>query len=60
MTDLYFAQIREDSMVERTLADRYRPKTVAVIGSGGVRRFPCCATMCRRFTRSISTPLRPR
>jgi S-adenosylmethionine-diacylglycerol 3-amino-3-carboxypropyl transferase len=39
VTDLYFAQIREDSMVERTLADRYRPKTVAVIGSGGCTAF---------------------
>ncbi|WP_035297736.1 DUF3419 family protein [Brevibacillus thermoruber] len=39
MTDLYFAQIREDSMVERTLADRYRPETVAVVGSGGCTAF---------------------
>ncbi|MFY0545536.1 DUF3419 family protein [Brevibacillus sp. H7] len=35
MAEIYFAQIREDSRVERTLADLYRPATVVTIGSGG-------------------------
>jgi S-adenosylmethionine-diacylglycerol 3-amino-3-carboxypropyl transferase len=35
MPEIYFAQIREDSLVERTLAAKRRPRQIACIGSGG-------------------------
>ncbi len=39
MADIYFAQIREDSRVERALASLYLPKTIVSIGSGGCTSF---------------------
>ena len=35
MDDLHFAQIREDSWIERGIADSLRPERVAVVASGG-------------------------
>jgi S-adenosylmethionine-diacylglycerol 3-amino-3-carboxypropyl transferase len=35
LNQLYFAQIREDSLVERHLTDTNQPKTIVTIGSGG-------------------------
>ncbi|MEJ8544789.1 DUF3419 family protein [Brevibacillus borstelensis] len=39
MADIYFAQIREDSLVERSLASRFRPRRIVMIGSGGCTAF---------------------
>jgi S-adenosylmethionine-diacylglycerol 3-amino-3-carboxypropyl transferase len=35
MSEIYFAQIREDSLVERTVAAKRRPRRIACVGSGG-------------------------
>ncbi|WP_028776487.1 DUF3419 family protein [Shimazuella kribbensis] len=39
MNEIYFAQIREDSRIERDLCSVYQPKTIATIGSGGCTAF---------------------
>lgn len=36
---IYFAQIREDSWVEKYLSDRFRPQKIICIGSGGCTGF---------------------
>lgn len=39
MNEIYFAQIREDSRIERELCDQYTPKRIVTIGSGGCTAF---------------------
>lgn len=39
MSDLYFSQIREDSLVEREISSIAKPNKVLVIGSGGCTAF---------------------
>ena len=39
MPDIYFAQIREDSLVERMVAARTNPSKIICIGSGGCTAF---------------------
>jgi S-adenosylmethionine:diacylglycerol 3-amino-3-carboxypropyl transferase len=39
MTEIYFAQIREDSLVEREVALKVRPEKILYIGSGGCTAF---------------------
>ncbi|MFT4415857.1 DUF3419 family protein [Fredinandcohnia humi] len=39
MSEIYFSQIREDSLVEREITKDVRPKKIAVIGSGGCTAF---------------------
>ncbi|WP_026671699.1 DUF3419 family protein [Alkalihalobacterium bogoriense] len=39
MSDIYFAQIREDSEVERRITKKYKPKKIMMIGSGGCSAF---------------------
>lgn len=43
MDNIYFAQIREDSLVERFISSRYKPKSIVVIGSGGCTAFSVLA-----------------
>ncbi len=35
MSDLHFAQIREDSWIEREIADAERPQRIVAVASGG-------------------------
>jgi S-adenosylmethionine-diacylglycerol 3-amino-3-carboxypropyl transferase len=35
LNQIFFAQIREDSQIERKLSSIYRPQTIVVVGSGG-------------------------
>lgn len=39
MADIFFAQIREDSRVERCLTESYHPSSIVTIGSGGCTSF---------------------
>lgn len=39
MSTIYFSQIREDSLIERTLISRFVPTRIAIIGSGGCSAF---------------------
>jgi S-adenosylmethionine:diacylglycerol 3-amino-3-carboxypropyl transferase len=39
MTTIFFAQVREDSLVERKLMNLFKPESVLVIGSGGCTAF---------------------
>lgn len=39
MNEIYFAQIREDSRIERDLCDKFAPKRIVTIGSGGCTAF---------------------
>jgi S-adenosylmethionine-diacylglycerol 3-amino-3-carboxypropyl transferase len=39
MPEIYFAQIREDSLVERHIMTKFRPRKVLCIGSGGCTAF---------------------
>lgn len=39
MSTIYFSQIREDSLVERTLTSIFVPNRIAIIGSGGCSAF---------------------
>jgi S-adenosylmethionine:diacylglycerol 3-amino-3-carboxypropyl transferase len=39
MSTIYFSQIREDSLVERTITSKFAPERIAIIGSGGCTAF---------------------
>ncbi len=39
MSTIYFSQIREDSLIERTITAKFLPNRIAIIGSGGCTAF---------------------